>query len=212
MTADNTNVREIIQRLEGAYPGARTALHFSNPLELMVAVILSAQCTDVMVNRVTPTLFKRYPDVQGYAEAEIGEFESLIRPCGFYHSKARNIIGAARKLVADFGGKIPRTMAEITTLPGVARKSGNIILYDTYGVAEGIAVDTHVKRIARCLGLSVQTDPDKIERDLMQVVPPEKWGCFNYLLVNLGRDVCTARTAYHEDCILQPLCPTATVK
>ena len=202
-------VRKAISRLEGAYPAARIALHFSNPLELLVAVILSAQCTDAMVNRVTPVLFRRYVTVQDYAEAEVGELESLIRPCGFYRNKAKNIIGAAQKLRADFGGTLPHTLAEMITIPGVARKTGNIVLYSTYGVAEGIAVDTHVKRLSRRLGLSNQTDPDKIEQDLLKVVPPDKWGSFNYLLVNLGRDVCTARIAKHGVCALRDICPAA---
>jgi len=199
--------RQVIKRLEGLYPNARTALDFSNPLELMVAVILSAQCTDVRVNRITPALFGRYRTTKDYAEAEIGELESLIKPCGFYRSKAKNIKGATRRLVADFGGEIPRTMAEIITLPGIARKSGNIILYDTYGVTEGIAVDTHVRRISQRLGLSTHTDPDKIERDLMDIVSRPKWGKLNYLLVNLGRDVCAARLARHEKCVLRDICP-----
>ena len=198
---------EVIRRLEEAYPDARTALDFSSPLELLVAVILSAQCTDVMVNRITPDLFRRYRTAREYAEAETAELEALIKPCGFYHSKAKNIMGAAQKLVTDFGGEIPRTMSEITTLPGIARKSGNIILYITYGVTEGIAVDTHVKRLSQRLGLSQEHDPDKIERDLMAVVPRPKWGSINYLLVNLGRDTCAARIAKHEKCPLRDICP-----
>jgi len=204
-------VRRVIMRLEKLYPDARTALEFSNPLELMVAVILSAQCTDAMVNRITPTLFRRYGTARDYAGAEAGELEDYIKSCGFYHSKAKNIIGAAQKLVADFEGEIPRTMAEIITLPGIARKSGNIILYATYGVAEGIAVDTHVKRLSQRLGLSAHTDPDKIERDLMDIVPQVKWGRLNYLLVNLGRDMCTARIARHDECVLRDICSFTTM-
>jgi len=200
-------VCQVIQRLEKLYPDAKSALDFTNPLELMVSVILSAQCTDVMVNRITPVLFKRYCTVWDYARADVGELEIYIKPCGFYHSKAKNIIGAAQKLVVDFGGEIPRTMAEIITLPGIARKSGNIILYVTYGVTEGIAVDTHVKRLSQRLGLSAHTEPDKIERDLMDIVPREKWGKLNYLLVNLGRDTCAAKVAKHKECALRGICP-----
>jgi len=210
MVGQKAYAREVIKRLERAYPEARIALQSSNPLELLVAVILSAQCTDAMVNRITPALFGRYPTAQDYAGAEVGELESLIRPCGFYRSKAKNIMGAARVLVRDFAGEIPRTMAEITTLPGVARKTGNIVLFRTYGVTEGIAVDTHVRRISQRLGLSKQTNPDKIEIDLMSVVPRSKWGVFNYLLVNLGRGPCPARLARHEECVLRDICPAAT--
>ncbi len=201
--------REVIKRLGMVYPNAQIALRFSSPMELLVAVILSAQCTDAMVNRTTPALFERYRTARDYAEAEVNELESFIKPCGFYHNKAKNIIGAAKKLVTDFGSELPRTMDEIITLPGVARKTGNIVLYNTYGIAEGIAVDTHVKRLSQRLGLSDQADPNKIERDLMKVVPRAKWGIFNYLLVNLGRDVCSARTAKHKECVLRDICPTA---
>lgn len=208
-TSKSAYVRVVIERLEKVYPDAHSALDFSNSLELLVSVILSAQCTDAMVNRVTPALFKRYHTAKDYAEANTGELESIIKPCGFYHSKAKNIIGAARKLVTEFGGEIPRTMAEITTLPGVARKTGNIVLYNAYGVIEGIAVDTHVRRIAQRLGFSKETDPDKIEKDLMRTVPRTKWGGVNYLLVNLGRDTCAARIAKHDSCALGDICPTA---
>jgi len=209
MTPTASYAREIIKRLEKAYPDARIALHFSNPLELLVSVILSAQSTDVGVNKLTPALFARYRTAQDYAGADVAELERLIHSAGFYHNKARNIMGAARKIVEDFHGKIPRTMAEIITLPGVARKTGNIVLSEAYGVVEGIAVDTHVQRVSQRLGLTAHTDPVKIEQDLMVFVPREKWGTFNHLLVSLGRDVCTARKARHNDCVLKGICPGA---
>jgi len=207
MARKESYAREVIKRLEAAYPDARIVLHFSSPIELLVAVILSAQSTDATVNRITPALFERYRTARDYAEADGAELESFIKPCGFYHNKAKNIIGAAGKLVANFGSELPRTMAEMVTLPGVARKTGNIVIYNTYGIAEGIAVDTHVRRISQRLGLSNQADPDKIEKDLMRLVPRAKWGSFNCLLVDFGRDICTARAPKHEWCVLRDICP-----
>lgn len=211
--ADTTRARaaEIIKRLERVYPEARIALRFSNPLELLVATILSAQSTDVGVNRVTPTLFKRYPGAEDYASADVPELESLIYATGFYHNKAKNIMGAARMIVERFDGKVPQTMAEIIQLPGVARKTGNIVLYNAYGVVEGVAVDTHVRRLSNLLGLSDESDPERIEKDLMELIPRQRWGSFPYLLIEHGRAVCIARRPRHSDCVLNDICPSANL-
>lgn len=198
----------IISRLEVEYPDAKIALNYSNPLELLVATILSAQCTDEMVNRVTANLFPKYTTIGDYANANLELFEQEIRPTGFYHSKARNIIKATRLILVNFGGSFPKTMAELITLPGVARKTANIVLYNAYGIIEGIAVDTHVKRVSGRLGLTQNTDPDKIEKDLMQKVPRDKWGKFPYLLIEHGRAVCVARKPKCEICLLNDICPS----
>jgi endonuclease-3 len=174
-----------------------------------VATILSAQCTDERVNQLTPALFQAYPDAAAFAAADRAELERDVRPTGFFRNKAKNIIGAATKIVADFGGRVPDTMAELITLPGVARKTANIVLSSAYGKAEGIAVDVHVKRLSGRLGLSRQVDPEKIERDLLTIVPKEDWLDFNYLLVNHGRRICRARKPKCPECKLSGLCPSA---
>jgi endonuclease-3 len=203
------DAKEVMHRLERAYPEARIALNFSNPLELLVATILSAQSTDIGVNKVTPALFARYKNASDYALADVLELECLIKPTGFYHNKAKSIMGAANVLLGAFGGKVPRTMAEIITLPGVARKTGNVVLYNAYGVIEGIAIDTHVIRLSNRLGLSHEKDPEKIEKDLMKQVPKRKWGSFAYLLIDHGRAVCNARKPKCDICVLNSICPTA---
>ena len=200
---------EVIRRLAREYPGARIALKFLDPLELLVATVLSAQCTDEMVNRVTASLFAKYRTAEDYANADFEQFEQEIRSTGFYRSKARNIIGAARLMVADFGAQVPRTMAELITLPGVARKTANIVLYNGYGVICGIAVDTHVRRLSGRLGLSSHNDPKRIEEDLMEQVPKARWGAFPYLLIEHGRAVCTARKPKCALCLLNDICPSA---
>jgi len=205
-TTISVDVREVILRLEKLYPNACIALDFSNPLELLVATILSAQSTDVGVNKVTPELFKRYKSVGDYADADVAELESLIKPTGFYHNKAKNIMGAARKLQETFGGQVPYTMAEIITLPGVARKTGNVVLYNAYGVVEGIAVDTHVIRLSNLLGFTAERDPVKIEQDLMKLVPRHKWGMFSHLLIAHGRTVCVARKPKCGMCTMNDIC------
>jgi endonuclease III len=199
----------VIKRLETLYPDAKIALNFSNPLELLVATILSAQSTDVGVNKVTSALFKRYRTAADYANADVSELEGYIRSTGFYHNKAKSIMGAANVLVKDFGGKVPKTMAEIITLPGVARKTGNVVLYNAYSVTEGIAVDTHVSRLSQRLWLSKEKDPVKIEQDLMKQVPKAKWGEFSFLLIDHGRAVCTARKPNCAGCVLNDICPSA---
>ncbi|MEE8204864.1 MAG: endonuclease III [Dehalococcoidales bacterium] len=200
---------EVIKRLKERYPQARIALEYTNPLELLVATILSAQCTDVRVNQVTAALFKKYRTAEDYAAADITQFEQDIRPAGFYRNKAKNIVSAAALIVAKYGGQVPRTMAELTTLPGVARKTANIVLFNAYGVIDGIAVDTHVRRLSQRLGLSEHSDPVKIEQDLMQQVPKKKWGKFSYLLIDHGRAVCTARKPKCDACLLNDICPAA---
>ena len=206
---DNKYVSEIITRLSKEYPGARIALKFSDPLELLVATILSAQTTDVTVNKVTPALFKKYRTSGDYASARLEEFEQEIKPTGFYHQKAASVIGAARVLSERFGGKVPRTMEEMVTLPGVGRKTANIVLFNAYGIVEGIAVDTHVRRVSGRLALTPNTDPEKIEKDLMEIIPRGRWGSFPYLLIEHGRSVCTAKKPNHEGCVLKDICPSA---
>ncbi|MDD2472086.1 MAG: endonuclease III [Dehalococcoidales bacterium] len=201
-------IRQIIRLLESQYPDARIALGYTNPLELLIATILSAQCTDVIVNRVTPVLFSRYQTPAQYAEADTGELEAIIHPCGFYRNKARSIQGAAKVIVEKFGGKVPSAMKEILTLPGVARKTANVVLYNAFGKEEGIAVDTHVKRLSRLLGLSSQNSPENIEKDLMKIVPGGQWGHITYLLIEHGRKVCIANRPKCEECALASLCPS----
>jgi endonuclease-3 len=202
-------VVKIIRVLEKEYPQSRTALTFETPLQILAATILSAQCTDERVNKLTPALFKKYPDAAAFAAADRAELERDVRPTGFFRNKAKNIIGAATKIVANFGGRVPDTMAELVTLPGVARKTANIVLSSAYGKAEGIAVDVHVKRLSGRLGLSRQADPEKIERDLLTIVPKKDWLDFNYLLVNHGRRICRARKPKCPECKLAGLCPSS---
>jgi len=199
---------KIIKILEKKYPNSRTALEFETPLQILVSTILAAQCTDERVNTITPGLFGRYPTAEAFAKADRGELEMEIRPTGFFRNKAKSIIGAAQKIVSDFGGRVPETMAELITLPGVARKTANIVLSSGFGKAEGIAVDVHVKRLAGRLGLSQQKDPEKIERDLLAIVPKKYWLDFNYMLVNHGRAVCQARKPRCPECAINHLCPS----
>jgi endonuclease-3 len=202
-------IGRIIGILRREYPRSRTALEFETPLQILVATILAAQCTDQRVNQVTPMLFRKYPTAAAFAAADRRELETEIRSTGFFRNKAKSIIGAARRIVDDFGGEVPANMADLVTLPGVARKTANIVLSSGYGIAEGIAVDTHVKRLSGRLGLSRQRDPEKIERDLMKLVPRTDWLDFNSLLVNHGRKVCQARKPRCPGCPLRSLCPAA---
>ncbi len=199
---------QIIQRLHTAYPDARCSLDYTDAFQLLVATILSAQCTDERVNMVTPVLFQRYPTVASLAEAEQADVEEIIRSTGFYHNKAKSIIGAARKVAADYGGEVPHTMEAMLTIPGAARKTANVVLSNAYGVIAGIAVDTHVARLAQRLGLTTETDPPKIERDLMALLPPSEWLFTNHSLIFHGRAVCTAKKPACAACILLDLCPT----
>ena len=201
-------VVKIIKILEKKYPTSRTALAFENPLQILIATILAAQCTDARVNQITPGLFKKYPTAEAFAGADRADLETEIRPTGFFRNKAKSIIGAAQKIVTDFGGHVPDTMAELITLPGVARKTANIVLSSGYGKAEGIAVDTHVRRLSGRLGLSKQRDPEKIELDLLAIVPRKHWLGFNYMLVNYGREICQARKPKCPECVISHLCPS----
>jgi len=197
----------ILKILEKTYPAAETCLTFRSPWQLLVATVLSAQCTDERVNKVTPGLFAKYPDVGAFARADRSALEAEIRSTGFFRNKAKNILGAARKVVADFDGRVPGTMAELVTLPGVARKTANIVLSSAFHKAEGIAVDVHVARLSQRMGLTRQSVPEKIERDLLVLVPRKYWLDFNYLLVNHGRAVCQARKPRCGECPLRALCP-----
>jgi endonuclease-3 len=211
MDAAGRRIREIIRRLRRHYPDTRTALEFRSPFEILVATILAAQCTDERVNKVTPGLFQEYPTPADFAAADRPELEAAIRSTGFFRNKAKSIIGASQKIVQEFGGVVPDTMDKLVTLPGVARKTANIVLSSGYGKAEGIAVDTHARRLSQRLGLSHESDPDKIERDLLAVVPKKDWLDFNYLLVDHGRAVCQARKPRCPECFLRQLCPSAAI-
>jgi endonuclease-3 len=202
-------VREIIRLLRKHYPRSRTALEFRSPFEILVATILAAQCTDERVNMITPGLFRKYPTPADFARADRGVLEQEIRSTGFFRNKAKNIIGASEKIVEDFGGAVPDSMEKLVTLPGVARKTANIVLSAGFGKAEGIAVDTHARRLSQRLGLSREKDPDKIERDLLAVVPKKDWLDFNFMLVDHGRAICQARKPNCPECFLRGLCPSA---
>ena len=202
---------EIIRILSEAYPGAKVALNFSNPLEMLVATILSAQCTDEKVNEVTATLFQKYRTAEDYLKVPEDELRADIKPTGFFNQKATSIREACRRIVEVYGGQVPDTMEDLITLRGVARKTANIVLGNAFGKVEGIAVDTHVKRLANRLGLSQESDPDKIERDLMRRIPRERWFDFTYVLIDHGRSVCVARKPRCEVCPVNHLCPSSLV-
>jgi endonuclease-3 len=203
------DILRIMELLEREYPDAKIALHFTTPLELLVATMLSAQCTDRKVNEVTNTLFRKYRTAEDFTRANIRTFEREIRPTGFYHNKARNIKKTAQALVKQFGGQVPKTMEELLTLPGVARKTANIVLSNGFGIIEGIAVDTHVGRLAQQLALSRNRDPNKIEQDLMKLVPREQWPKFTDLLIFHGRRICTAKNPMCDKCAINKYCPSA---
>jgi endonuclease-3 len=202
-------IGEIVTILRREYPRSRTALRFETPLQILVATILSAQCTDERVNKITPGLFQKYPTAADFARADQAELEAEIRPTGFFRNKAKSIIGATKKIVADFRGRVPDQMEDLITLPGVARKTANIVLSSAFGKAEGIAVDVHVKRLSGRLGLSQEHDSEKIERDLLRLVPRKDWLDFNYMLVDHGRKICQARKPRCPECVLKDLCPSA---
>ena len=199
----------IYRRLDKEYPGAKCALNFSNPHEMLFATILSAQCTDAMVNKVTAKLFEKYPTLEDYASADLSELEQDIKPTGFFRQKSKSLQAAARKILDDFGGEVPSTMAELTTLPGAARKTANIVLGNAFGKIEGIAVDTHVRRLSQRLGLSANEDPNKIEQDLMRLVPKSRWFKLSYLFIEHGRAVCKAPVPRCGDCVLADICPSS---
>jgi len=199
-------VRKILAGLDQMYPEATCALLHSNAWELLAATILSAQSTDRRVNIVTPGLFRKYPTVADFANVNQAELAQEIRSTGFFNNKSKSLIGAARKILSDFGGEVPRTMEELLTLPGVARKTANVVLGTAYGLAYGVVVDTHVQRISRRLDLSRQTDPVKIEKDLMKVIPQEKWILFSHQIILHGRALCVARKPRCAECLLNPVC------
>jgi endonuclease-3 len=200
---------EVIRILGETYPDATIALRFSNPLELLIATILSAQCTDVKVNEVTETLFSKYRTPEDYLRVPEDELKADIKPTGFFNQKALSIREACRRIVEVYDGRVPDTMEELTTLRGVARKTANIVLSNAYDTVVGIPVDTHVKRLANRIGFSAQHDPDKIEQDLMRLVPQERWFHFSYELIDHGRALCTAKKPRCVDCPVEHLCPSS---
>ncbi|MGD9130550.1 MAG: endonuclease III [Candidatus Bathyarchaeota archaeon] len=203
------SVMKIIELLEKDYPRAKTALRYSSPLEILVATILSAQCTDKRVNIVTKSLFKKYRTAEDYANADLAELEQDIRSTGFYRNKAKNLKNTGRMIVEKFDSQVPDTMEELLELPGVARKTANIVLSNAYGIIEGIAVDTHVRRLSKRLGLTENKNPNKIEKDLMRIVPRSHWKRITNLLISHGRNVCMARKPKCSICSLNKICPSA---
>ena len=202
-------INEILKRLDERYPAATCALHHNSAWELLVATILSAQCTDVRVNMVTPLLFRKYPTMQGFAALEPKDLEDDIRSTGFFRNKSKSLVGAARRIVNEFGGEVPRTMDELLSIPGVARKTANVVLGTWFKIADGVVVDTHMQRISHRLELTKNDDPKKIEQDLMQVIPRDKWIVFSHEIILHGRALCIARTPKCIDCPLETLCHAA---
>jgi endonuclease III len=203
---DPKRVRAILQKLDEAYPDVTCALVHENPFQLLVSTILSAQCTDERVNQVTKTLFQKYPTPKDFAYATPSELEQEIRPTGFFRNKTKSVMGASKKIVDEYGGEVPRTMDELLGLSGVARKTANVVLGTAFGIASGVVVDTHVTRLANRLDLSRHTDPKKIEQDLMQIIPREKWILFSHQLIWHGRKICQARRPKCAECNLESLC------
>lgn len=202
---------EIVKRLKKEYPNPTTALRFRSPFELLVATVLSAQTTDVHVNKVTEALFRRYKTINEYSEVPLEALRKDLSSINFYNNKAKNIQASARMIIEKFNSKVPKTMEELTSLPGVARKTANIILSNAYGINEGIAVDTHVRRLSLRLGLTKNEDPVKIEKDLLAITPKEDWGTLTHLLIFHGRNICQAKKPKHSECILYDLCPSRDI-
>ena len=211
VTEHSAPVDEVLARLKGLYPNATTELNWTTPLELLVATILSAQCTDVRVNQVTEYLFEKYRTAEDYAGTDTGQLEQEIRPTGFYRNKARSIQQMALALVRDHGGEVPRNMQDLVALPGVGRKTANVVLGNAFGIDEGVVVDTHVRRLSNRLGLSQKKDPQKIEQDLIELVPQEDWTVFSHLMIFHGRQVCKARKPDCPNCVLNDVCPSAVM-
>ena len=199
-------VTKILAILDKMYPGVTCALHHSNAWELLVATILSAQCTDKRVNMVTPGLFKKYPTIQDFAAAKPEELAQDIRSTGFFNNKSKSVIGAARKILSDFAGEVPQDINQLLTVPGAARKTANVVLGTAFGIASGVVVDTHVQRISRRLDLTKETDPVKVEKDLVKIIPKEKWILFSHQIIHHGRALCIARNPRCAECKLEPLC------
>ncbi len=204
-------LKEILRRLKKEFPAPQTALHHKSPFELLVATILSAQTTDVHVNKVTGTLFKKYRSVKDFADTPLESLKKDINSINFFNNKAKNIQASAKLIIDTFGGKVPHTMEKLTSLSGVARKTANIVLSNAFGIHEGIAVDTHVKRLAFRLGLTGHTDPVKIEQDLMALVPGKEWGTISHLLIFHGRKTCRAKKPIHSQCVLYDICPSREI-
>ena len=211
LAAKKQRALEILVLLKRLYPDATCSLIYETPVQLLVATILSAQCTDQRVNLVTPALFARFPDAASLARAEREELENLIRSTGFYRNKAKNIQGACQKIVDEFGGEVPKQMEQLLSLPGVARKTANVVLAHAYGINQGVTVDTHVKRLSGRLGLTTESDPVKIERDLMKLLPQPDWENFSIRIIYHGRAVCKARKPDCPACKLSHICPSAEV-
>jgi len=202
----HARLKKILATLDQMYPEATCALHHHNAWELLVATILSAQCTDRRVNMVTPGLFRKYPTIRDFANAKQEELAQDIRSTGFFNNKAKSVIGAARKILSDFGGEVPREIDQLLTVPGAARKTANVVLGTAFGIASGVVVDTHVQRIARRLDLTRETDPGKIEKNLMKTIPKEKWILFSHQIIHHGRALCVARNPKCGECGLASLC------
>ncbi len=211
LSAKKQRALEILIRLKRLYPEAPCTLDYETPVQLMVATILSAQCTDERVNRVTPELFRRFPDAAALAGADLAEIEELVRSTGFFRNKAKNIQGACRMIMTEFGGKVPKTMEELLRLPGVARKTANVVSAHAFGVNLGVTVDTHVKRLTYRLGLTKETEPVKIERDMIKLIPQPDWENWSIRLIYHGRAVCNARKPQCDRCDLSDLCPSANL-
>ncbi len=208
-TSKKKRALEVLLRLKQLYPDATCSLDYTTPVQLLVATILSAQCTDERVNKVTPALFAKFPDARSMANADILELEKLVRSTGFYHNKAKNIQGACRKIVEEFNSEVPQQMAELMTLPGVARKTANVVSAHAFGNIQGVTVDTHVKRITNLLELTTHQDPIKIEQDLMKLIPQVDWENFSIMTIYHGRAICNARKPNCLECQLAELCPSA---
>ena len=204
--------RDIIRRLKREYPEARGSLNYSNPLELLVATILSAQCTDERVNIVTADLFRKYRAPEDYLNVSQEELEQDVRSTGFYRNKAKAIRGACQRIVEHHAGRVPDRLEDLLMLPGVARKTANVVLGNAFGIATGVVVDTHVQRLSRRLGLSDENQPEKIERDLIELVPKKDWIDFSHLMIYHGRRVCKARKPLCDECVVEPLCPSSSLK
>jgi endonuclease III len=199
-------IGKILEGLDKLYPNATCALNHSSPWELLVATILSAQCTDVRVNQVTPGLFRKYPTMTDFANVSQEELANDIRSTGFFNNKARSVIGAAKKILSDFNGKVPQNIDDLLTVPGAARKTSNVVLGTAFGIPSGVVVDTHVHRVSRRLDLTKQDDPVKIEQDLMKIIPKERWILFSHQIIHHGRSLCIARKPRCSECLLDPIC------
>lgn len=204
-------ILEILKKLKKEYPEPKTALNYRNPFELLVATILSAQTTDVHVNKVTENLFKKYKTINDYANTKLEILKKDLSSINFYNNKAKNIQASAKIIIEKFNAKVPKTMQELVTLPGIARKTANIILSNAYGINEGIAVDTHVKRLSYRLGLTKHEDPVKVEKDLIEITPKEDWGNISHLLIFHGRKICQAKKPKHKECVLYDICPSRDI-